>query len=379
MRVEEIRWDNLTRLLELLFVNRECSRRMLASKMKVRNSTLSYLTGELQRLGMIRVKSVSLSATGRPSQFISLNRARGNVFGVKIGREAMKLSVFNFALEEVENHVYSLDGLDSAVERVLNELNLLTKLFNPVAIGVTTSGTVDIENNTVVNSPILAMKNYELSKIDSEKAAFVLCNDVDALHISQILREGFKDESSLAVTFGVGLGASFYYNNEIMIGEDGRSIFEFGHVGQNINGEKCYCGRTGCLETMASEYALIKEKAVTIRNFVENFEEFRNDIEHLRRNAVEEKNKKLYIPVLNTLAYNIASLVMLLRPKNIWLGGEGIVSDWIFEELKDRTIEHMGTGHEFNPLIKRVTNYNDWEKGAAFLGLRNYIKQKIKK
>ena len=62
----------------------------------------------------------------------------------------------------------------------------------------------------------------------------------------------------LFVSIGYGIGVGIFVNGELYHGEFGFSG-ESGHMIIQIDGKKCRCGRNGCWEAYASEYALIQE------------------------------------------------------------------------------------------------------------------------
>lgn len=176
----------------------------------------------------------------------------------------------------------------------------------------------------------------------------------------------------------MGIGASYYDGQDIFVGSDGKTAFEFGHHGVDPDGEKCYCGRIGCLETVASEYVLVKERAGSIGNFVANFDLFRPIINQFREKAKKEERLQEYERIIKSLSYYLSNLVLSLRPAILWIGGEGIVSEWIFNDIVKSIHLNIEDGWEIKPEIMRITDPESWEKGAAFLLLRKYISSRIK-
>lgn len=58
------------------------------------------------------------------------------------------------------------------------------------------------------------------------------------------------------MTIGTGVGGALAQHGEVVIGEND-CFPEIGHIPVEINGERCGCGATGCLETVASASAVI--------------------------------------------------------------------------------------------------------------------------
>ncbi|AKI98110.1 ROK family protein [Kosmotoga pacifica] len=378
MRVDEIRWDNLTRLLEQVFVEKEVPRSALAKKVGVRNSTLSYLLDSLKKLGMVKVKNIP-SGRGRPNQWISLDPEYGNVMGIKIGRESLKATVFDFSLSEVETIVIPFDGIEDLGSHITQELRKLFLNYRPLTLGFAISGTIDLKKGEIFDSPILKLKEFKFQEaLKSRGIDFLLCNDVDALHVGQMLESGIFDRPSLTVTFGVGIGASFFDGEDILTSGDGKTIFELGHMTYDPEGEPCYCGRRGCLETVASEYSLIDDRP-PIKEFIEHFGEYREIITQIRKLAARGENRENYQPVLKKLSQSIANISLLLRPSLVWIGGEGLVSNWIFEDIKAEMIAQIPEDWGYFPEVRKIGSAQGWQRGAAFLALRHYIRKKLKK
>ncbi len=382
MRTEEIRWDNLTKLLDQLFIHKRRLRSELARDIRVRKSTMSYLIDELHGLNMIRIKKIVSQSRGRPNEEVSLNPDHGHVFGIKLGRESLKAVVYNFSLEHIDSREYLIRHFPeyaNPVERALHSTEVFFRHYKPVAVGIAISGSVDIKRSTVNFSPILGLSNYDLRPFLQKQGVSdtFLCNDVDALHVGEIIKAGVLRDSSLAISFGVGVGASFYDGVDIMTGSDGRTSFEFGHFGAVKNGEKCYCGRKGCLETVASEYGLMKKTAGSIPHFVENFERFFPYLNQIRDNAASGRIVEEYDSVLDYLSYHVSSLILLLRPKSVLIGGEGVVAQWIFDRIVEKIESYLSDTWALSPSIRRVTDPETWETGSAFLALRRYVRKKL--
>lgn len=379
MKIEEIRWDNLTKLLDFLYAGKRVLRKELTEKMKIRNSTLSYLLNELTKLEMIRIGKIA-GGRGRPNHVVSLNPEHGTVFGVKLGRESLRTIIFDFSLKKIDSIEYPLHEIGKSIPDVINELKKFVEHYKPVGAGFAVSGTVDLKSKRIIKSPILNLRNFDFEPVIARLSLpeFVMCNDVDALHIGQIVESGIINESSLTVSFGVGIGASYYDGQDIFVGSDGKTAFEFGHYGIDPDGEECYCGRIGCLETVASEYVLVKEKAGNIANFVANFDFFRPIINEFRERARKGEKLQEYENIIKSLSYYLSNLVLSLRPAILWIGGEGIVSEWIFDDIVKSIHHNIEDGWEIKPKIMRIIDPDSWEKGAAFLLLRKYISSRIK-
>ncbi len=355
------------------------SRRDIKESLGVVDSTVSYLISEMIEEGFVEISFVRKKRRGRPYEVIRLREDAWYSIGLKIGRESVKGVLFNARMEmidEVEVHITkemrNNNGYTFAVFKVLEDLHR----NNVKAIGISSSGEVDSER--IINSPILNVWDLHLKKKIEEKLGpilITLMNDVDSLAYFEKYFYGGK--RFLVISYGVGIGASFFDENSIFILENGRSILELGHIIVG-DGEECYCGQRGCLEIYASEYAVLKEflkEDFSIKEFIEFEEErFRKDLEHLRKLAKDpDVVKEYYMPSLKYLSMAVGNLIMLFFPEKVVFYGEGIKS-WMVKEIEKFIKERYRSGvvGRINFLC-REEEKNAWETGVALNAVEKYI------
>jgi predicted NBD/HSP70 family sugar kinase len=69
---------------------------------------------------------------------------------------------------------------------------------------------------------------------------------------------GRNEGNMIYVKVGSGISGGFILNHQIYRGSLG-TAGEIGHIPIDLNGTPCYCGRCGCLETVASKNAILLE------------------------------------------------------------------------------------------------------------------------
>ena len=129
-------------------------------------------------------------------------------------------------------------------------------------IGVGCPGVVSIKKGIVENAPNLpGWKNVKLGPIIKEKFGYKvhLENDANAAAIGELMfGAGKKFDSFVMVTLGTGVGGGIVFNKKIFRGEFG-AAGEIGHISIDVNGPKCNCGSTGCIEAYAGN-SYLKEQ-----------------------------------------------------------------------------------------------------------------------
>ena len=143
----------------------------------------------------------------------------------------------------------------------IDEILLKNKL-KIQGIGVGCPGVVNTKKGVVENAPNLpGWKNIKLGPILKDKFGYKihLENDANAAAIGELIfGAGKKFDSFVMVTLGTGVGGGIVFNKKIFRGEFG-AAGEIGHISIDLNGPKCNCGSTGCIEAYAGN-SYLKEK-----------------------------------------------------------------------------------------------------------------------
>jgi len=92
------------------------------------------------------------------------------------------------------------------------------------------------------------------------KLPVLVLNDSQAAAIGEYVygSDHEPDENLVVVNVIHGIGAGILINGRLFQG-DGGGAGEIGHVVVQENGELCRCGKRGCLETVASARAVVKQ------------------------------------------------------------------------------------------------------------------------
>ena len=76
--------------------------------------------------------------------------------------------------------------------------------------------------------------------------------------LDQLLTHDDDTSNLVLIKMGQGIGSGIVLNGRIFYGE-GFGAGEIGHVSVVANGEQCSCGNVGCLETVASVRAMLRQ------------------------------------------------------------------------------------------------------------------------
>lgn len=136
------------------------------------------------------------------------------------------------------------------------------------AVGIGAAGWFDADRSTVLFAPNLAWRDEPLRDRISERVHLpvVVENDGNVAAWAEFRFGAARDatDSMALFTVGTGIGGGLVLGGELIRGAHGIAA-EMGHVRAVPGGQRCGCGRQGCLEQYASGSALVrfaKENAV---------------------------------------------------------------------------------------------------------------------
>ena len=153
---------------------------------------------------------------------------------------------------------------DQGYEHILGQIGrLLDQMIaatgeRPEVVGVGTPGVIDPVTGRMKNSNTTCLNGMPL---DVDLAAwsehrYVFANDANCFALAEAtLGAGKGSATVFGVIMGTGVGGGVVVNGQVLGGAQGIAG-EWGHNVLDPDGFQCYCGRSGCVETVLSGPAL---------------------------------------------------------------------------------------------------------------------------
>ncbi|MCK2238359.1 MULTISPECIES: ROK family protein [unclassified Crossiella] len=233
-------------------------------------------------------------------------------------------------------------------------------------LGVAVSGDIDRATGVVRSSPFLGWTQVDLAaQLGAATGLSVLVeNDVKALTAAERwFGSGLGASSFALVTLGTGVGCGLVVNGSLVAGAHGVAG-ELGHVPVVPDGPRCPCGRTGCVEAVAAERAIVaraSEVAGTDLSLAEAVATARSGDEPLRA---------VFAQAGHAIGLGLAALANLVGPERIVVSGEGLAAyDLIGERLRETFTAHAFGAAARCTLELRPLSFEDWARGAAVVGI----------
>ncbi|MFK3958456.1 ROK family glucokinase [Guptibacillus hwajinpoensis] len=262
------------------------------------------------------------------------------LIGVDLGGTTIKLSFLDFYGEIISKWEIPTDKSEAgrhitthiarAIDDKMEELNVSRKKFSGIGMGA--PGFIEMDSGFIYHAVNIGWRDFPLKdKLEVETGLPVIIdNDANIAALGEMWRgagDGARD--LLCVTLGTGVGGGIITNGTIIHGTNGMAG-EIGHITSIPDGgAQCNCGKTGCLETVASATGVVRiamEKLMSHQDSV-LFHTYQEKNEITSRDIFEgAKAQDPYaVEVVNNVTFHlglaIANLANSLNPSKIVIGG----------------------------------------------------------
>lgn len=363
--------DSANEVLRAIATNGPVSRAQLARDLGLSGPTLTQATKYLIDRGLIVELEQSASTGGRRATLLGLVAEAGQILGIKLAEDHVVGVCID--MESQVQWKFSSDFNSRGVDALEELVAILKKNIKKVSgqllgIGIGLPGVVAPGDLGTTKSAILGWDSINVGKMLSERLStpVLLENDVNTLAIDESLFGRGKDTSNfLTITFGRGIGMGIVINGELYAGSHGAG--EIGHVTMANNKNQCECGKQGCLETVASDPAILKQAIATK---VVNKNSTIEDVWEVARQSKKIASALYKVPG-QAVAVALANVINVLGPELILVSGEGseawdIWSEWVLSDLHANVVPTMRN------FAIEVDPWDDekWALGAGALVLR---------
>ncbi|MEV4546287.1 ROK family transcriptional regulator [Micromonospora echinaurantiaca] len=369
------RLRDVNRVAVLALIGRQgpISRAEVARRLGLSPPTVTAVTRSLIEAGVIRKVDDGIPQGGRPAELLAVVGRAAHAIGVKVA--AGRLTGVRADLDGTHLQTFSAPFDETAV----NPFGALSELLAPhvaavddaplLGVGLGVPGFVDSRTG-LVEAPLLGWRHMPLRDYLSQllDLPVLVDNDVNTLAAYEHLYGlGRPYDDFLTITLGQGVGAAVVSGGDLRRGGHG-AAGELGHLPIDPEGPACHCGRRGCLETYASDSALVRQaRAAGAVGPDAGPADLRAAADSGHPGAQE-----VYRAAGARLGTVAAGLATVLDPQAILVSGEGTLA---WTHLADGFLTALRAGM-FPPLVDAVNVHVDpwddtkWALGAAALVLR---------
>ena len=263
--------------------------------------------------------------------------------------------------EEEKGYSQVISNIKSLVDSIENRIN---HKFNKLGIG--TPGTIDPETGLLKNSNSQCLNGMPIQKDLSKTLGktILIQNDANCFALAETLLGSVKDQypnakNVFGIIIGTGVGGGVIIDGKTLYGSQGIGG-EWGHTIVTDNGDKCYCGKRGCVETVISGRALqIYYNKISGKKL--KFEEI-----YAIKNSDKDAKKTLK-RLIKYFGKGLSNVVNIIDPEVIVLGGGLSNIDELYTEGYNELKKYVFNPTFNTPLLKPKLGDSAGVYGAALL------------
>ncbi len=390
-----VKRTNRSAALHVLHEKGAMSRKRLAENMNLTPAAITKIVGEMISDGLlVEGEMLTSNNAGRREILIDINAQLACGLGILINlRQAILSAVWldgsvifseEFPLKEYAPSEETAEILSARLMQLVEKNGIRREQV--IGLGIAVRGITSEDGRTVRNSfGALSETDYPLCEKFEELTGFpcTMENNVRSLLAAQMFLS--RDETSGSQFFlrcGYGIGAALSIDGKIWHGVTAQCA-EIGHIPVIRRGGKpCHCGKSGCLETIASPGA-IREDAIQMlseRKTPLLWRKYRDrntdsmsvfDVFNAASNG-DEGAAFIVDRAVQALGTAIKALIYLVDPGKIVLYGSLFEDSYYLSRLMSELQEGVDTRHD---VVIEKSRYNQQleDRAAGLLAVQMFI------
>ncbi len=253
--------------LPYIYEKRKVSQQDISYDLRLSRPTVITNLNVLESEGMIRKSGqIDTEFVGRKAAAYSIVSDFRVSIGVEILRKEIKMIAIDLYGDKIDRLVFEIayENQDSYYRAICDKILEFKELLHVadaqlLGIGFSMQGLVSPDRKTIVYGEILGCTGITIeafTKYLPYACSFI--HDADSAAVSELwVSPELKDAFYLSIS--KHLGAAIISKGEILAGKHGHSS-TIEHIQMEPEGEICYCGKRGCMETLCSLDSLLKER-----------------------------------------------------------------------------------------------------------------------
>lgn len=272
VRHDDLRRRNRAMVIAAVRRGTQPSRTEIANATGLSHSTISTISSDLIEEGILALAKATepgVLKRGRPQVALDLNPQAATVVAVVLSLNALSVTLNDYTGAAIVQEfsrpatlTLSQDALVGAVtDAVAQALDQGGSAHGPVLrMTLTIQGITDSEARRLMWSPITP--HSDIAFADALEARFgvpvTVQNDCNMISVALRARapERYRD-NFFTILLSNGIGMGLVLRGNLFTGAHS-SAGEFGHMNHLPDGALCRCGRRGCIEAYAGNYAIYR-------------------------------------------------------------------------------------------------------------------------
>lgn len=260
-----IREINEALVLDVVRRSGTTSRAEITSVTGLSPATVTGISSQLVRDGLLIESDVLRGTGGRPARLIELGREAVVAAGIRLSSDSVEVALVDLRGDVLATRTTPLMATDpaSAADAVVEIVTAVSAEHPHSAlrgISIALSGIVDRPRGIVRHSGALGWQDVPFAAMVAERGGgrVVIDSLVNSFTAGLVLLDAdLAERDVIVISVGASLGASLLVRGRIHRGFGG-SAGGFAHsaLGARSDGRPCHCGGSGCLETWSSVWGM---------------------------------------------------------------------------------------------------------------------------
>jgi fructokinase len=289
-----------------------------------------------------------------------MNKIGIDLGGTKI--EGILLDETNNVIKKIRIPTQQEKGYGSIIKSIISlvdELKQFTK--TDFTIGISTPGAISKKTGLIKNSNTQCIIGKPLQE-DLQKGLeqeITIENDANCFALAEATLGAAKNyDVVFGVIMGTGIGGGIIVNGKIHRGRT-NIAGEWGHHTLKQNGNNCYCGKNGCVETYLSGPALEK-RWTELTGKADSLELITNNLNDSKANQWKSE-------FLANFGASLANVIDILDPDAIVLGGGVSNVSFLYDEGRDAVYDQVFSDLVDTPILQNKLGDSAGVFGACLL------------
>jgi predicted NBD/HSP70 family sugar kinase len=319
---------------------------------------MTDLIGELRSRRLVReLDPIRRPGAGRPTRPIAFDGEPWCVLGVHLDLDQVEFAASTVGGRELwtdtvpaELRNAGPEGYSKIAELLRTQLTRIPADQELIAVEIGVSGSIAADRTTVNFARDLDWRDFDLggavaatlTEAGVDRAFVGVSNEchLSALYAARIELPLPGDAIAAYLGGSRTLGGGLITHGEIFRGAWG-GAGQFGHINVDPLGPTCWCGRSGCLESLIGPVALLVNSRLAsgpeARQLVDQDPDKANRLVVEAAEAGEKQVEKVLGQAGSVLGAAIDDIIGAVNPHAVILGGFlGVLSPYLLERVKDR-------------------------------------------
>lgn len=247
------------------------------------------------------------------------------------------------------------------LDSILSLVRELSENISDFSLGICTPGAISKQTGLIKNSNTQCLIGKSLKEDLENKLGKKISmeNDANCFTMAEATMGAAKNfELVFGVIIGTGVGGGIVINKKLYPGRTNIGG-EWGHHTLHRDGNPCYCGNTGCVETYISGPSL-ENQWNKLTGESKKLPEILKDIDN-------DNGKKWKDGFLENFGFGLANVIDILDPDAIVLGGGLSNIDFLYTEGKESIYNKVFSDLVDTPILKNKLGDSAGVFGACML------------